>query len=223
MSEENTRQLSSARRTLLKMVVLGDSGVGKTALLYRYVEGRFIETHQATIGADLLTKVVTLGNTSVNLQIWDTAGQERYDSLGSAYYRGTDGCIFVYDISNKESFAHLEHWRENFLNNAGDSLGSGFKFLLLGNKCDLPNEARKVSTNEGSNYAQTNKMLFFETSASNSINVNDAFMTLIQEISKVEEEVLIYSTEMSQKLKSVDPDVDTKHEKPSANCGCSII
>ncbi|ETO36299.1 hypothetical protein RFI_00763 [Reticulomyxa filosa] len=217
--EEKTREFVGNHRTLLKIVVLGDSGVGKTALLHQYVDGKFIQTHQATIGADLLTKTVEVDNITVSMQIWDTAGQERYDALGSAYYRGADGCIFVYDITNKSSFEHLNQWRQNFLSNAADEHAPVFKFLLLANKSDLANDGRKVTSEEGERYAQSSGMTFFETSAKNGNNVNQAFVALIRDIASAEE-VALYSTEVAERIKMVEQEMDGKNQKPNMNCGC---
>merc|ERR1712000_433385 len=103
------------RRTLLKVVLLGDSGVGKTSLMDRYVNKNYTSQYKATIGADFLTKEVEVGNTVVTLQIWDTAGQERFQSLGNSFYRGADCCILTFDLTIHKTFEHLENWKHEFL------------------------------------------------------------------------------------------------------------
>mmetsp|Transcript_15296 Transcript_15296/g.19848 ORF Transcript_15296/g.19848 Transcript_15296/m.19848 type:complete len:113 (+) Transcript_15296:39-377(+) len=108
--------MSHRKKVLLKVIILGDSGVGKTSLMNQYVNQRYTEQYKATIGADFLTKEVTIEDKLVTLQIWDTAGQERFQSLGVAFYRGADACILVYDITNAKSFDGLDTWREEFLN-----------------------------------------------------------------------------------------------------------
>ncbi|KAF8377217.1 hypothetical protein HHK36_030591 [Tetracentron sinense] len=102
-------------RTLLKIIVLGDSGVGKTCLMNQYVHKRFSQQYKATIGADFVTKELQIDDRLVTLQIWDTAGQERFQSLGVAFYRGADCCVLVYDVNVHKSFDTLDNWHEEFL------------------------------------------------------------------------------------------------------------
>merc|ERR1719177_74289 len=104
-----------SRKVLLKIIILGDSGEGKTSILHKYVNNKFIEEHKATIGADFSTREITIDDSRlITLQIWDTAGQERFQSLGNAFYRGADACILVYDITDKESFDAIEEWKSKF-------------------------------------------------------------------------------------------------------------
>jgi Ras-related protein Rab-7A len=128
---------TSRRRTLLKVIVLGDSGVGKTSLMNQYVHNKFSQQYKATIGADFMTKEILVEDRLVTLQIWDTAGQERFQSLGVAFYRGADCCVLVYDVNVKRSFDTLDNWREEFLNQASPSDPKNFPFILLGNKIDI--------------------------------------------------------------------------------------
>ncbi|XP_052118188.1 ras-related protein Rab7 isoform X3 [Arachis duranensis] len=107
--------MSMRRRTLLKVIVLGDSGVGKTSLMNQYVHKKFSQQYKATIGADFVTKELQIDDRLVTLQIWDTAGQERFQSLGVAFYRGADCCVLVYDVNVMKSFDSLENWHEEFL------------------------------------------------------------------------------------------------------------
>ncbi|XP_028101619.1 ras-related protein Rab7-like isoform X2 [Camellia sinensis] len=107
--------MSVRRRTLLKVIVLGDSGVGKTSLMNQYVHKKFSQQYKATIGADFVTKELQIDDRLVTLQIWDTAGQERFQSLGVAFYRGADCCVLVYDVNVMKSFDTLNNWHEEFL------------------------------------------------------------------------------------------------------------
>merc|ERR1712188_167592 len=107
--------MSSRKKVLLKVIILGDSGVGKTSLMNQYVNKKFSNQYKATIGADFLTKEVMVDDRLVTMQIWDTAGQERFQSLGLAFYRGADCCVLVYDITNAESFSNLRAWRDEFM------------------------------------------------------------------------------------------------------------
>ena len=126
-----------AFKSFQKIVILGNSGVGKTALMERYVSAKFSTSYKATIGADFCTKDVTIGEDTVTLQIWDTAGQERFQSLGLAFYRGSDACVLVYDVSDVASFERLETWRQDFIRSADVKEEASFPFVVLGNKADL--------------------------------------------------------------------------------------
>eukprot|EP01063_Lacrimia_lanifica_P028879 TRINITY_DN42_c0_g2_i1.p1 TRINITY_DN42_c0_g2~~TRINITY_DN42_c0_g2_i1.p1 ORF type:complete len:217 (+),score=124.04 TRINITY_DN42_c0_g2_i1:59-709(+) len=165
---------------LLKVLILGDSGVGKSSLMRQYVENKFDMRYRATIGADFLTKEIELEGTLVTLQIWDTAGQERFQSLGSAYYRGADACMLVFDITAADSFAHLSSWKEEFIIQAGE----GHAFVLIGNKNDKDDQravtqktawawAQKQSDNPNDDEEGT--IQYFETSAKDNFNVQQAF------------------------------------------------
>ncbi|GAY57298.1 hypothetical protein CUMW_178350 [Citrus unshiu] len=129
--------MPSRRRTLLKVIILGDSGVGKTSLMNQYVNKKFSNQYKATIGADFLTKEVQFEDRLFTLQIWDTAGQERFQSLGVAFYRGADCCVLVYDVNSMKSFDNLNNWREEFLIQASPSDPDNFPFVVLGNKIDV--------------------------------------------------------------------------------------
>merc|ERR1712100_304095 len=132
---------STRKKVLLKVIILGDSSVGKTSLMNMYVNRKFNNQYKATIGADFLTKEVMVTHNGdqrlVTMQIWDTAGQERFQSLGVAFYRGADACILVFDLTSKKSFDNLDTWREEFLVQSGPSDSANFPFVVLGNKVDL--------------------------------------------------------------------------------------
>ena len=155
-----------SRKVLLKIIILGDSGVGKTSILHKYVNNKFIEEHKATIGADFNTKEIMIDdNRLITLQIWDTAGQERFQSLGNAFYRGADACILVYDITNKQSYDRIQTWKDNFLRQSSPHAPELFPFLLLGNKSDLEVQ-RQVQSADARQYASKSKcMKFYEVSA----------------------------------------------------------
>ena len=146
---------SNSYKKTLKIVILGDSGVGKTSLMNRYSTGKFTGQYKATIGADFLSKDnVVVDDTFmqqrhlVTLQIWDTAGQERFQSLGVGFYRGADACLLVYDVTDPHSLDNLDHWRKEFLDQVGGGLqGLGdastqFPFVVVGNKIDKVSRAR---------------------------------------------------------------------------------
>jgi len=144
----------------------------------QYVNKRFTQQYKATIGADFLTKEVMIDDKLVTLQIWDTAGQERFQSLGVAFYRGADCCVLVYDITSSKSFESLNSWKEEFLTQANPKDSENFPFVVLGNKLDRESE-RKVSTAKAQTWCRNSVNLpFFETSAKDAVNVEEAFQTI---------------------------------------------
>lgn len=128
--------MATRKKNFLKIVILGDSGVGKTTLLQQYLNGKTTGQSKPTIGADFSKKEIVVDNTVVTLQIWDTAGQEKFQSLGYAFYRGADCCALVYDITKSQSFDNLGRWKAGFIENAGPSDPHSFPFVCLGNKLD---------------------------------------------------------------------------------------
>jgi len=170
--------MSHRKKVLLKVIILGDSGVGKTSLMNQYVHKRFSNQYKATIGADFLTKEVMIDDKLVTLQIWDTAGQERFQSLGVAFYRGADSCVLVYDITDAKSFDNLESWMDEFLVHAAPRNQETFPFVVLGNKADMA-KRRQVATSKAKQWCQTkNNIPYFETSAKEALNVEQAFHTI---------------------------------------------
>jgi len=167
---------------MLKIIVLGESGVGKTSLLVRYVQDKFTLNTKSTIGASFLQKRVDLDDGQVaTCQIWDTAGQERFAGLGTQFFRGSDGVIFVYDVTKRETFDALEQWRKTFLIQAGEEGNENFPMLIIGNKIDLDNRA--VSTKELQEWCKSHGSLIgLETSVKDCINVDKAFQTIVQMI-----------------------------------------
>lgn len=169
--------MSSRKKNILKVIILGDSGVGKTSLMHRYVNDKYSQQYKATIGADFLTKEVTIDNDkTATMQVWDTAGQERFQSLGVAFYRGADCCVLVYDVTNLKSFSNVKSWRDEFLVHANVGSPETFPFVMLGNKIDAEDSKKVVNTKAAQDMAKSlgNMPLFF-TSAKTAINVDVAF------------------------------------------------
>ena len=169
--------MAHRKKVLLKVIILGDSGVGKTSLMNQYKYKRFSQQYKATIGADFLTKEVPIDDRLVTLQIWDTAGQERFQSLGVAFYRGADACVLVYDITENKSFTNLESWRDEFLIHASPRMTDSFPFVVLGNKADLASQ-RQVSPEKAQSFCKQKNIPCFETSAKDALNVEQAFSTI---------------------------------------------
>lgn len=165
-----------------KLVLLGESSVGKSSLVLRFVRGQFFEYQESTIGAAFLTQTVPLGETTVKFEIWDTAGQERYRSLAPMYYRGAAAAIVVYDITNYDSFVRAKQWVKELQRQGSPSI----VIALAGNKCDL-SDKRKVDPNEAQSYADEYGILFMETSAKQDRNVGDIFVAIAKKLPKDEE------------------------------------
>jgi len=177
--------MSGRKKVLLKVIILGDSSVGKTSLMNQYVNKKFNTQYKATIGADFLTKEVSIPEGVVTMQIWDTAGNEGFQSLGVAFYRGADAGILAFDLTSKKSFDALDTWRNEFLVQASSGDPEKFPFVVLGNKVDLK-EQRVVTMEEAEQYCiqrnitSENQPLYWETSAKTNEGVDQAFHQVAQ-------------------------------------------
>jgi len=183
---------SSRKKVLLKVIILGESGVGKTSLMNQYVNKKFSNQYKATIGADFLTKEVQVDDRTVTMQIWDTAGQERFQSLGVAFYRGADCCVLVFDVNNAKSFETLESWRDEFLIQASPRNPENFPFVVIGNKIDMEESKRMITQKRAMAWCQSKGNIpYFETSAKEATNVEQAFQTIAKNALQQEVEVEI--------------------------------
>jgi len=168
---------------LFKLVLIGDSGVGKSCLLLRFADDNFTDSYISTIGVDFRFRTITIDKKTVKLQIWDTAGQERFRTITSAYYRGADGIIMVYDVTSAESFDHVEEWLSEVDRYANENTAK----LLIGNKADLIDE-KQVSEETAQKFADKLSIPFLETSAKTATNVDQAFLTMAKELIKAREQ-----------------------------------
>ncbi|CAF0976172.1 unnamed protein product [Adineta steineri] len=181
----NNRQAANGQATRtcqFKMVLLGESAVGKSSLVLRFVKGQFHEYQESTIGAAFLTQTVSVDDTTVKLELWDTAGQERYHSLAPMYYRGAQAAIVVYDITNADTFSRAKVWVKELQRQAAPNI----VIALAGNKADL-SAKRQVEVTEAQTYAEENGLIFMETSAKTAMNVNDIFMAIARKLPKTQD------------------------------------
>ncbi|KAJ1290514.1 hypothetical protein BS78_02G249800 [Paspalum vaginatum] len=163
---------------VFKVVVVGDSAVGKTQLLARFTRDEFALDSKSTIGVEFQTRTLTLHRKRVKAQIWDTAGQERYRAVTSAYYRGALGAMVVYDVTRRATFEHVARWVEELRAHADGST----VVALIGNKADMAAARREVAADEGARLAEEQGLFFSEASALTGDNVERAFLTLLEEV-----------------------------------------
>eukprot|EP00042_Codosiga_hollandica_P023889 m.97313 g.97313 ORF g.97313 m.97313 type:complete len:213 (-) comp51354_c0_seq2:237-875(-) len=165
---------------LFKVVLIGDSGVGKSNLLSRFTRNEFNLESKSTIGVEFATRSIQVENKTVKAQIWDTAGQERYRAITSAYYRGAVGALLVYDITKHLTYENVQRW----LTELRDHADSNIVIMLVGNKSDL-RHLRAVPTEDAKSFAEKNGLSFIETSALDSTNVESAFQNILTEIYRI--------------------------------------
>ncbi|ESO09081.1 hypothetical protein HELRODRAFT_154551 [Helobdella robusta] len=165
---------------LFKVVLIGDSGVGKSNLLSRFTRNEFNLESKTTIGVEFATRSITVEKKRIKAQIWDTAGQERYRAITSAYYRGALGALLVYDITKHLTYENVERWLKELKDHADENI----VIMLVGNKSDLKH-LRAVPTDEAKRFAERNNLSFIETSALDSSNVDDSFKHILTAIYKM--------------------------------------
>ena len=187
----------------LKIILVGDSSVGKTSLLLKYTKGGFEENYMSTIGVDFKLKSIEVNNYKVNLKIMDTCGQERFKSLNKNFYSSADGIMFVFDVTQKLSFKSIEGWLKEPLD-----FTSKFKKILIANKIDLEN-IREVNKEMIEKYANKEKMIYFETSAKTGVNVDESFNKLAE---------LIISDMKEEEIKEKTEKVSLKKKGNSKKC-----
>jgi len=164
---------------LYKLLLIGDSGVGKSCLLLRFADDAFTENFISTIGVDFKIKTLTLEGKRVKLQIWDTAGQERFQTITTSYYRGANGIVIVFDVTNQSSFENVRKWLDDVERHASPNIVK----LLIGNKCDLEHK-RVIDYHTAKALADRLNIPYLETSAKASTNVNEAFEKLAVNVMK---------------------------------------
>ncbi|GFY92166.1 RAB GTPase homolog A4D [Actinidia rufa] len=178
---------------VFKIVLIGDSAVGKSQLLTRFARNEFNLDSKATIGVEFQTKTLVIDHKTVKAQIWDTAGQERYRAVTSAYYRGSLGAMIVYDITKRQSFDHVARWLDELRSHADKNI----VIMLVGNKSDL-GTLRAVPTDDAKEFAQRENLFFMETSALEATNVETAFLTILTEIYRIISKKALIANEESE-------------------------
>ncbi|KMZ71256.1 Ras-related protein Rab-8A [Zostera marina] len=163
---------------LIKLLLIGDSGVGKSCLLLRFSDGSFTTSFITTIGIDFKIRTIELDGKRIKLQIWDTAGQERFRTITTAYYRGAMGILLVYDVTDESSFNNIRNWIRNIEQHASDNVNK----ILVGNKADMDESKRAVPTSKGQALADEYGIQFFETSAKTNLNVEQVFFSIGRDI-----------------------------------------
>ncbi|XVF05561.1 hypothetical protein REPUB_Repub05bG0182800 [Reevesia pubescens] len=163
---------------LIKLLLIGDSGVGKSCLLLRFSDGSFTTSFITTIGIDFKIRTIELDGKRIKLQIWDTAGQERFRTITTAYYRGAMGILLVYDVTDESSFNNIRNWIRNIEQHASDNVNK----ILVGNKADMDESKRAVPTSKGQALADEYGIKFFETSAKTNLNVEQVFFSIARDI-----------------------------------------
>jgi len=240
--------MMAQKAVVIKVVLIGNSGCGKTSLMQQYVNKKFNLHYKSTIGADFLSKELFVDGRNVLLQIWDTAGQETFRSLGSAFYRGADGCVLVFDVTNKYTFDCISGWKDNFLRtttNSEDSEGKFAAFILVGNKIDLRGTSSSSSGGDSlgesvgkrvskeaaqvwceQHEQQLGKVPYYETSAATAENVDAAFLSLVRETLRRYDDIASSSgiphhdPETIQLKRSKKKPAEKEPEEKAAGCGC---
>ncbi|KAH9948123.1 GTP-binding protein ypt1 [Amylocystis lapponica] len=197
---------------LFKLLLIGDSGVGKSCLLLRFAEDAFTDSYLSTIGVDFKIRTIDLEGKTVKLQIWDTAGQERFRTIAAAYYRGAHGIVVVYDVTDNDSFENVKGWLQEIERYASETV----KRLLLGNKSDLV-ERKVVAYSAAKEFADALSIPFLETSAKTSANVEEAFLTMSKQI----KDSLDSTPQQPSNAKSGTVTPGRSLDEPAAAGGCN--
>lgn len=196
---------------LFKLLIIGDSGVGKSSLLLRFADNTFSGSYITTIGVDFKIRTVDINGEKVKLQIWDTAGQERFRTITSTYYRNTHGVIVVYDVTNPESFVNVKRW----LHEIGQNCDSVCK-ILVGNKNDDPTR-KQVETADARRFSEQMGIRFFETSAKENVNVEEMFSSITHMVLKAKKDNLARLQQQQNEVVKINK---PKSKKPGVKKCC---
>ena len=194
---------------VLKLLLLGDSSVGKTSILLKYISNKFDDSSISTVGVDYMDKIIDYNKFKIKLQIWDTSGEEKFRTITKNFYRNADGLLVVFDLTKKESYDHIKSWLDEAKEN-NDKL----KTILIGNKLDLKDE-RIVAIDVAKQFAEKNNLKYIETSAKDGTNINESFQAIIDLLfdGKSSEEILHEFTKQDSSLSVVDDSMEVKKKK----------
>lgn len=192
----------------VKTVIVGDSGVGKTCILTRFIRDTFETDTSSTLGVEFMSKIVETSKRKIELQLWDTAGQELFRAVTKAYYRGSIGAFLVFDITKRESFNNIRRWLSDIKSTANPDVVC----ILVGNKCDLI-ELREIKTEEAKEFADENQLKYFEVSAKTGENINDAMLSCIDAIEKLIDEGKYDGTFGNDQIEITDDDKNSNDSK----------
>ncbi|KXN72065.1 ras-domain-containing protein [Conidiobolus coronatus NRRL 28638] len=196
---------------LIKLLLIGDSGVGKSCVLLRFSDDSFTPSFITTIGIDFKIRTIDLDGKRIKLQIWDTAGQERFRTITTAYYRGAMGILLVFDVTDERSFNNIRNWIRNIEQHASENVNR----ILIGNKCDMTDK-KVITTEQGQALAEEFGIKYVETSAKSNIGVDDAFFSLARDIKK-----RIIDTQAEQKATQANNvQLDNNGNQQSSMGGC---
>ena len=208
---DSTTKGSEDYEFIFKVLLLGNSNVGKSSLFLRFVDDIWNDTFVPTIGVDFKIKTFDIDEKKIKMQIWDTAGQERFKNIIASYYRGAHGILLIFDVTDKDSFKNLSNWLIEIEKNASKNVLK----VLIGNKTDLE-EKRVITYNQGKEFADTYGLKYIETSAKKNLNVNEAFETLGRELMAASDDKRITKTKPNKKI-SVAKAQDLTQEKKGMN------
>ena len=206
MSEEDYEMM-------VKVIIIGDSSVGKTNIMSRYLKNQFLENSKATVGVEFGAKLFNINGHKIKAQIWDTAGQEKYKAITGAYYKGSKGAFVVYDITRKDTFESIDRWI-NDLKTTGDTK---LNIMIIGNKCDLDHR-REVLKEQGEEKSKSFGCAFLETSALSGDNIEKGFEMMISEIFKKYEKENADDDDLITVEKGEDINLGKKDEKKKKGC-----
>jgi Ras-related protein Rab-1A len=209
---DSTTKGSEDYEFIFKVLLLGNSNVGKSSLFLRFVDDIWNDTFVPTIGVDFKIKTFDIDEKKIKMQIWDTAGQERFKNIIASYYRGAHGILLIFDVTDKDSFKNLSNWLIEIEKNASKNVLK----VLIGNKTDLE-EKRVITYNQGKEFADTYGLKYIETSAKKNLNVNEAFETLGRELMAASDDKRITKTKPNKKI-SVAKAQDLTPEKKKGCC-----
>ena len=212
MYSTNSNSSDQDYEFIFKVLLLGNSNVGKSSLFLRFVDDIWNDTFVPTIGVDFKIKTFEIDSKKIKMQIWDTAGQERFKNIISSYYRGAHGILLLYDVTDKDSFKNLSNWLIEIEKNASKNVLK----VLIGNKSDLEDK-RVISYNQGKEFADTYGLKFIETSAKKNLNVNEAFETLGRELMIASAEKKVTKQKPNKKI-SVAQAQDLNTKKKGGCC-----